>query len=69
MHGPYRVQRHGRYGGVCLLPASVGAKWLRELVEPYAELEFLPGKLRFNDGNPAPFWWALATYRGKTLSA
>lgn len=49
---------------VALLPVRTGSKWWKEWVEPYADIEFLPGRLKFKGAKwAAPFDSAIARYR------
>lgn len=53
---------------VALLPACVGTLWWHRYVAPYADVEFLLGRLRFLDADgatrpPAPFDSAIVRYR------
>ena len=50
---------------VGLLPARVGTRWWRENIVGSASVVFLPGRLRFDDGeNCAPFDTALVLWGG-----
>lgn len=50
---------------VALLPVRTGSRWWQEWVMPYADIEFLPGRLKFVGAeNSAPFDSAIARYRG-----
>jgi phage N-6-adenine-methyltransferase len=49
---------------VALLPVRTGTRWWREWVVPYADIEYLPGRLRFSGSdNSAPFDSCIARYR------
>ena len=49
---------------VALLPVRTGTRWWREWVVPYADIEYLPGRLRFEGSdNSAPFDSCIARYR------
>lgn len=53
---------------VALLPARVGTVWWHRYVAPYADVEFLLGRLRFSDADgkalaAAPFDSAIVRYR------
>lgn len=49
---------------VALLPVRTGSGWWKEWVEPYADIEFLRGRLTFVGARwPAPFDSAIARYR------
>lgn len=49
---------------VALLPVRTGTRWWREWVVPYADIEYLPGRLTFVGAvNSAPFDSAIARYR------
>lgn len=49
---------------VALLPVRTGTRWWRECVVPYADIEYLPGRLKFvGADNSAPFDSAIARYR------
>ncbi len=51
-------------GIVALLPARTDTKWFHDYVQPYAEVEFLRGRLRFKGAkSSAPFPSMLAVYR------
>ncbi len=51
--------------GVALLPARTDTRWFHSNVLSYARLEFLPGRLHFDGGGPAPFPSMLAWYGGE----
>jgi phage N-6-adenine-methyltransferase len=41
---------------VCLVPARTDTRWWHDYVQPYGEVEFVRGRLHFDDGkHPAPF--------------
>lgn len=49
---------------VMLLPARTDTRWWHEWVQPFAQVEFLKGRLRFGGAkNSAPFPSCLAVYR------
>jgi site-specific DNA-methyltransferase (adenine-specific) len=49
---------------VALIPVRTGSKWWYEWVEPYADIEFLHGRLKFVGAKwAAPFDSAIARYR------
>jgi hypothetical protein len=54
-------QAFGRRG-VALLPARTDTKWFHTNILPYARLEFIKGRLHFNDNGPAPFPSMLAWF-------
>ena len=41
--------------GLALLPARTDTKWFHEDVLPYARIEWIRGRLHFDDLGPAPF--------------
>jgi phage N-6-adenine-methyltransferase len=52
---------------VCLLPARVDTAWWQDFVLPFAEVEFVRGRLRFGSGEyPAPFPSAIVIFRPAT---
>lgn len=41
---------------ICLLPARTDTRWFHDYIYGRAEIRFIKGRLKFNDGpNPAPF--------------
>ena len=49
---------------VMLLPARVDTKWFHELVLPYAQVEFIKGRLKFGGSvTSAPFPSMLVTFK------
>ena len=49
---------------VCLLPARTDTQWFHDYIYNKAEIRFLRGRLKFNDGkNPAPFPSMVVIYR------
>jgi phage N-6-adenine-methyltransferase len=40
---------------VCLVPARVDTRWWRDATAAAALVRFLPGRIRFGGGDPAPF--------------
>ncbi len=50
--------------GVALIPARTDTKWFHASILPYARLEFIPGRLHFDGGGPAPFPSLLAWFAG-----
>ena len=51
---------------VLLVAARTSTIWWHEHVEPYAEIRFIKGRLRFSDAtSPAPFGSALLVFRPK----
>jgi len=58
--GPWveKAYQESRKGAtvVMLLPASTGARWFHEVVQPHAEIRFLQGRLKFEGAkHPATF--------------
>ena len=51
--------------GVALLPARTDTRWFHEDVLPYARIEWLRGRLHFDDAGPAPFPSMLCWYGGE----
>jgi site-specific DNA-methyltransferase (adenine-specific) len=51
------VQKASQTGGVvCLLPARTDTRWFHDYIYGKAEVRFIRGRLKFNDGkNSAPF--------------
>lgn len=48
---------------VMLLPARTDTKWFHELVLPYADVQFIKGRLKFGDSKTAaPFPSMIVTY-------
>lgn len=48
---------------VFLIPSRTDTKWFHEYVQPFAEIRFLPGRLKFGDSEtPAPFPSMLAIF-------
>lgn len=63
-----KAVRSARNGAtvVCLVPARTDTKWWRQLVDAGAEIQFLPGRLKFMGAeNPAPFPSAIVVLRPK----
>jgi phage N-6-adenine-methyltransferase len=57
------ASRHGATV-VCLVPARVDTRWWHGLVEPFADYEFVPGRIRFVGAKyNAPFPCAVVTFR------
>lgn len=49
---------------VALLPVRTGSRWWQQWVAPYADIEFLAGRLKFVGAeNSAPFDSAIVRYR------
>ena len=41
---------------ICLLPSRTDTRWFHDFILPFAEIEFLKGRVKFGDGrNAAPF--------------
>lgn len=53
---------------VCLIPARTDTRWWHSWVAPYAEIRFVPGRLKFS-GAPynAPFPCAVVIFRGVSV--
>lgn len=52
---------------VFLLPSATDTKWFHEVVLPYAEIRFLPGRLKFEGQKQnAPFASLLAIFRPRS---
>ena len=55
---------------VCLLPARTDTRWWQDYVDPYADVEFLRGRVRFGDATSgAPFPSAIVIFRPMTRVA
>jgi phage N-6-adenine-methyltransferase len=49
---------------VMLLPARVDTRWWHDYIKPYAEFEFLRGRLKYeNTASPSPFPSAVVVFR------
>lgn len=51
--------------GVALIHARTDTRWAQEFVLPFAEVEFIRGRLHFDDKAPAPFPSILAWFNGE----
>ena len=51
--------------GVALLPARTDTRWFHRDILPYARIEFLKGRLHFDDNGPAPFPSMLCWFGGE----
>lgn len=51
---------------VCLLPSRTDTAWFHDYVLPYADIEFIRGRLKFGKShNSAPFPSLIATFKTK----
>jgi len=49
---------------VCLVPARTDTSWWHDFVQPYAEVRFIRGRIKFSGTDTsAPFPSALAVFR------
>ena len=53
---------------VLLIPARTDTKWFRKLVDYGCEIEFVTGRLHFNDSNSAPFPSCYVTLKGNGIT-
>ena len=51
----------GRHGGIALLPARTDTIWFHKLIL-HADIQFIKGRLCFDESNPAPFPSMLALF-------
>ena len=51
---------------VMLLPSRTDTKWFHDVVQPFSEIRFIRGRLRFNNSNQnAPFASLIAIFRSR----
>ena len=62
MKKAYEASQHGALV-VCLVPARTDTRWWHDYAMR-GEIEFLRGRLRFNDGGRAPFPSAIVVFGG-----
>lgn len=53
---------------ILLIPARTDTKWFRKLVDYGCEIEFVTGRLHFNDSNSAPFPSCYVTLKGNEIT-
>src|ERR1700733_5443525 len=70
-----KAREQSEYGKtiVMLLRCDTSTAWFHDLVLPHAEIRFIRGRLKFDDGSgklsPAPFASILAIFRPKVMRA
>lgn len=60
----YEESRHADV--VMLIPARTDTRWFHDYIYNIAEIRFIKGRLKFNDGaSPAPFPSMIVIYKNK----
>lgn len=64
----WRTAYSGEGTVVCLVPSRTDTLWWHEFIQPFAEVRFVRGRLKFGgQKNPAPFPSAVAIFRRQSV--